>query len=186
MWGSHYMASRNPLNNSFGMQPQIWPLKPFLSKPQLIGIYFLEADTIVFFMVLQVFFWQLPSRWMEVMLREAGNDCAHDRPFSGSSPPLPSSSAAPARPQEQLLGLGGKKKKKKDPVSAGPCSSLNSLSLLLSLRRHGTSHDAHFCAFLSFLRQCEILLLFFLQTCETLQMDRQRRSRFSFIKFLLI
>lgn len=51
MWGSHYMASQNPLNNSFGMQPQIWPLNTFLSKPQLIGIYFLEADTIVFFMV---------------------------------------------------------------------------------------------------------------------------------------
>lgn len=42
---------RTPFNNSFGMQPKIWPLKPFLSKPQLIGIYSLEADTIVFFMV---------------------------------------------------------------------------------------------------------------------------------------
>lgn len=114
MWGSHYMASQNPLNNSFGMQPQIWPLKPFLSKPQLIGIYFLEADTIVFFMVANhpLFFFFGSFRAVEwkwcykklVMI-------AHDQPFSGSSPPLPSSSAAPARPQEQLLGLGKKKKK---------------------------------------------------------------------------
>lgn len=90
MWGSHYMASQNPLKNSFGMQ--IWPLKPFLSKPQLIGIYFLEADTIVFFMVanhpLFFFFWQLPSCWMEVILQEAGNDCSRSavqRFFTSSS-----------------------------------------------------------------------------------------------------